>query len=110
VIASTSKNYSNHNVVFFAPVVVVVVAADGGGTCPRGRLLTLTPLRISCQHVRRRRGGDPLLSKLWSYKNDNGDDNDNDDKDAAIASASKNDNDHDIVVFAVIGKAAEQQQ
>ncbi len=68
------------------------------------------PLRISCQHARRRRGGDPLSSKPRSYNDDNNDDNDNDDKDAALASVSKNDNDHDIIFFAVVGEAAERQQ
>ncbi len=91
MIASASKNQDNHNLVFFALVMVVVVAVDDSGTCPRGCLLTLTPLSISSQCARRRRGGDPLPSKPQSYNDDNGDDNDNDNKDAVIASASKND-------------------
>jgi hypothetical protein len=109
VIAGTSKNHDNHNVVFFAPVVVVVAAADNSGTRPHRHLLMLMPLRISCQCTRRRMGRDPLLSMPQSYNDDNNNDNDDDDKDAAIASVSKNDNGHDIVLFAVIGKAAERQ-
>ncbi len=107
MIASTSKNHDNHNVVFFVLVVVVVAAADNGGTCLRGRQLTLTPLHISCQRTRRRRGGDPLSSKPRSYNDNNDSDNDNDDKDPAIASASKNDNNHDIIFFLIVSKATE---
>jgi hypothetical protein len=87
-----------------------VAAADDGGARPRGHLLPLMLLSISCRRARRRRGGDPLLSKPWSYNKDDNDDNDNDNKDAVIASASKIDDDHDIIFFEVIGKAAEQQQ
>jgi hypothetical protein len=87
--------------------VVVVAAAEDGGTRPRGRLLTLMPLRISCQRTRRRRSRDPLSPKLRCYNDDNNDDNNEDDKDSAVASVSNNDDDHDIVFFAVIGKAAE---
>jgi hypothetical protein len=87
-----------------------VAAADNSGTRLRGRLLTMMQLRIRCQRARRRRGGDPLSSKLWSYNDNKDNDNNNDDKDAVIASTSKNDDDHDIVFFAVIGKAAERQQ
>ncbi len=82
MIASTSKNHDNHDVVFFAPVVVVVAAGDNSGTRPCRRPLTLMPLRISCQHAWRRRGKDPLLSKLRSYNDSIDNDNNNDDKDA----------------------------
>ncbi len=110
VIASASKNHNDHNVIFFALVVVVVAAVDDGGTRPLGHPLMLMPLRVSCLHTRRRRGGDPLLSRLRSYNDNGNDDNDDDDMDAVIASASKNDDDHDIVFFAVISQAAERQQ
>jgi hypothetical protein len=36
-------------------------------TRPCGCPPTLTPLRVSCRHARRRRGGDPSLSKPESY-------------------------------------------
>ncbi len=104
VIASVSKNHDDHNIVFFAPVVVVVAAADDGGTRQCGRLLTLTPVRISCRCARRRRGWDPLSSNPRSYNNDNNDGNDNDDKNSVIASTSKNNDDHNIVFFAVLAK------
>jgi hypothetical protein len=110
VIANASKNHDDRNVVFSWPVAVVVAAVDNGGTRLRRLLLTLTPLHISCQRARRRRGRDPLSSKLRNDNGDNKDDNDDDDKDAVIASASKNDDNHHIVYFAVIGEAAERQQ
>jgi hypothetical protein len=80
MIASASRNNDGHNVIFFAPLTVAVTAADEGVTHPCRCLLTSTP---SC----RRRGGDPLLSKPQSTKNDK-------DNDASIASASKNNKDH----------------
>ncbi len=88
VIASVSKNHNNHNVVFFAPVVAVVAAANNGGTHLRGCPLTLMPLSVSCLCIRRRRDGYPLLSKPWSYNDNNNNDNVDDNKDAVIASAS----------------------
>jgi hypothetical protein len=81
VIASTSKNHDDHNIIFFVPVVVVVAAVDYGGTCPCGHLLTLTPLRVSCQCARKRRGGDPLWLKPRSHNNNADDDNNNNIKD-----------------------------
>jgi hypothetical protein len=67
----------------------------------------LTPLCISFRRARRRRGRDPLSSKLRSYNDDDGDDNDDDNKDAVIASMSKNDDDYDIVFFTIVGKDVE---
>ncbi len=78
--ASASKNNNDHKIVAFMLVGVIVRAADKGGTRSCGHLPTSTPLR-------RRRGGDPLLTKLQSNDNDK-------DNDASIASASKNDKDH----------------
>jgi hypothetical protein len=79
VIASTSKNKNNHNVIFFVPVAVVVGVADKDGTrahgCPPMLMLS-----------RRRRGGDPLLLKPRGAHDDK-------DNDASIASASKNNKD-----------------
>jgi hypothetical protein len=80
VIASTSKNNDDHDVVCFAPVTVAIAAADKGVICPCRCPLTLTLLH-------RRRSGDPLLSKPQSAF-------DSEDNDTLIASASKNKEDH----------------
>ncbi len=92
----------------FALVVVVVAAVDDSGTCLCRHPLKLMPLHVSCRHARRRRGSDQLLSKLWSYNNDDNNDNEDDNKDALVASVSKNDDDHNIAFIAVFGKATEQ--
>jgi hypothetical protein len=42
---------------------VVTTAAEDNGTRPCGCLPTLTLSHVSCRRARRRRGGDPLLSK-----------------------------------------------
>jgi hypothetical protein len=42
---------------------VVIAAAEDGGTRPCRCLPTSTPLRVSCRHARKRRGGDPSSSK-----------------------------------------------
>jgi hypothetical protein len=80
MIASRSKKSDDQDVVFFVPFVVAVVAADKGVIHPCNCLLTLTPSR-------RRRGGDPSLSKPQSA-------DDNKDNNALIASAGKNEEDH----------------
>jgi hypothetical protein len=79
MIASVRKNNDDHDVVYFAPVAVAITAADEGAIRLRRCSLTLTLSR-------RRKGGDPLLSKLWSA-------NDNKDNDALIARESKNNKD-----------------
>jgi hypothetical protein len=80
MIASSSKNNDKHNIVFFALDTVAILEADKGVSCLHRCPLTLMPSR-------RRRGGDPLLSKPQSTK-------DNKDNDTLIASMSKNNEDH----------------
>ncbi len=47
---------------------VVIAAAEDGGTRPCGYLPMSTLLHVSRHHARRRRGGDPLLSKPGSNR------------------------------------------
>jgi hypothetical protein len=42
---------------------VIIAVTEDGGIRPCGCPPTSTPSRVSCRHARRKRGGDPSLSK-----------------------------------------------